>query len=401
MKNHMLVAAGPFLLACFVATAALAQGEPAPAGPTATAASQPAAPAVPAAAGTTAAECTARKAPAPALAAPAAGSLAHAQSALALKLLATQQGRGADPLALSPAGIASVLGALELGADPAMRAAILKTLQLKGDGKAAAAEDLRRSLRLMAAGPADTTLSSASVLFVDLRQPLKPGIAERVVAEAQMPLRLADLATPAGIGEVNAFVSDRTRGRIPAILGEGDTGAALVAVNAFHFLGCWQVPFNPRDTRPAAFTTLDGKKVEVPTMSLGEAVLSHRLEGRFAAVDLAYDDPRYSLVLVTTVDKPVGAADFAPAQKLLEAEAFTQERVALTLPRFRIEAATDVLPVLSGLGLEAGLKSPTVLSGFADGLKLGAVQQKVFISATSGAPRRQRPPRRWGHAAWL
>lgn len=374
MKKPMLAVAGPFLLVCSVATGALAQGE---------APLQGVAPSsTPAASASATAACAERGAGAQPALLPAAGALARAQSALMLQLIAARDGREAAPAAVSPSGIAAVLGALDLGADPAMHGAIVRTLQLKGrQGRSVGRiEGMRRALRLMAAAPADATLSSASAVFVDARQPLKPGVAERFMAEAQMPVRAVDLSGPAGVREVNAFVAERTRGRIPAILGEADAGAALVAVNAFHFLGCWRVPFDPALTRPEPFTTLDGTPVEVPTMMLDEATLSHRLEGRFAAVDLSYDDPRYSLVLVTTTDKPAAAPDFVAARRLLDGGAFTRGPIALELPRFRIEADADLLPALSRLGLRAGLKSPGALSGIAAGIRLGAVRQKSFIA---------------------
>lgn len=371
MKHPLLVVAVPLLLACSLAGGALAQGAPS---------EPPTATATPPQASTTAA-CGSRSLTRRALLPVAAGHLPRSQSALALKLLAAQRDHGSSPVVVSPAGIAAVLGALDLGADQPMRDAILATLQFKGKatGTTAQTEELRRALRLFAAGPGDGSLTGVNALFVDLKQPLKAGVAERLVAEAQMPVKPVDLASSVGIREVNTFVSDNTKGRVPAILGANDIGAALVAVNAFHFLGCWQVPFSPKETRPAAFTTLDGKSVQVPTMSLSNASISHKIEGRFAAVDLAYDDPRYSLVLVTTTDKPGKPSEFSAAQSLLEGAGFVQAPAVLELPRFKIETGADLLPTLSSLGLGTGLKSPTALAGLADGIRLSAVQQKTFI----------------------
>ena len=315
---------------------------------------------------------------------PVIGKMSSSQSSLALKLLAAvADAKQPVSLAVSPSGIASVLGALDLGADPAMQAAILKSLQLdggKGEKKHLSMEEVRRALRLLAAGPANPALNTANALFVNLSQPLKPGIAERLMAEAQMPLRSADLAAAEGIREVNAFVSKATDGRIASIVSDADKGAALVAVNAFHFLGCWQAPFDPNETRPAPFTPLSGKTVDVPTMRQADTELAHRLDGRFAAVELGYADPRYSMVLITTTDKPAKPEEFNAAGQLMAGDAFQRGRVTLALPRFKIEAGADLLPSLSQLGLGAALKSPAAFSGIADGIMLSAVQQKTFVA---------------------
>lgn len=324
------------------------------------------------------ADCAARSTDAPPAVLPASAALARAQVALTLRLVSAREG---GPSAVSPSGIAAVLGALDLGADPAMHGAIVRTLQLNGRrGRTVAhAESLRRALRLLAAAPSDATLSSASALFVDGREALKPGIAERFMAEARMPVRSADLSGAAGVAEVNGFVAEATRGHIPEILGQADAGPALVAVNAFHFSGCWRVPFDPAFTLPAAFTRLDGSTVDVATMTLDGSTLSHRIEGRFAAVDLVYSDARYSLVLVTTTDRPAAAGDFWPARRLLQGGGFSEAPVDLELPRFRIDAEADLLPALAGIGLRAGLKSPTALAGIAPGLRLGTLRQKSVL----------------------
>lgn len=279
-----------------------------------------------------------------------------------LRLVAARE---AGPSAVSPSGIAAVLGALDLGTDRAMHGAIVRTLQLNGRrGRSLAqVEGLRRALRLLAASASDATLSAVSAVFVDGGQPLTPGIAERFMAEARMPVRSADLSGADGIAEVNAFVSKGTRGQIPEILAQADAGAALVAVNAFHFGGCWRVAFDPALTRPAAFTRLDGTMIDVPTMTLDGSALSHRIDGRFAAVDLGYSDARHALVLVTTTDRPAAARDFLPARRLLDGAGFTAASVNLELPRFRIEADADLLPALAGIGLRSGLKSPVLLRG--------------------------------------
>ena len=158
------------------------------------------------------------------------------------------------------------------------------------------------------------------------------------------------------------------------------TGIALVAVNAFRFKDCWDVAFDPGKTRKQTFRKLDGSQIDVATMRLDGHLLAHAVTDRFAAVDLAYRDPAFSLTLVTTKDEPASAADFAQASRLLAGENLYMMPVDLTLPVFGTENSLDLLDLLARLGLDAGLASRKALSGFAEGIDLSAVRQKTLVS---------------------
>ena len=64
--------------------------------------------------------------------------------------------------------------------------------------------------------------------------------------------------------EINAWVADATRDRIPELLGPQVVTAAtrFILVNAVHLDADWESPFEPDNTRPASFTTGDGGSVE-------------------------------------------------------------------------------------------------------------------------------------------
>lgn len=304
-------------------------------------------------------------------------AIALAQARLSLSLLGagTDQGGGT----VSPAGVAAVLSALELGSDGRMKKAIGKVLGA-GARPGLRLESIRTGLRRLAAGRAVGPFSGADALFVDRTVTLKPGIAETLLAEAQVSVRTVPLDRDEGLAAVNEFVSKATRGRIPTILDQNSKGAALVAVDAFHFRDCWHVAFDPSRTTAGLFRTTDGASRDVSMMHLDSQPLAHRLTGRFAAVQLGYRDPRFVMTLVTTVDAPALPDAFRPAARLLAGEGFTSASVDLALPAFAAGEARDLLPILSDLGLSTGIASPGSLAGFAEGLTLSAVHQKTEIA---------------------
>lgn len=307
---------------------------------------------------------------------------ARRKSALALDWL----GRIArDPTVhtgFSPFGISQVLTALEIGADPAMKAAIANALKFSRRQRGAALQGLRADARLLAtiAGRPTAPFASADGLFIDQALKLAPGVEDLVQSEAGIAMRKVDFAKAEAIEEINRWAKERTAGRIDSILEPG-SNPSLVALNAFAFKDCWRIPFDPAQTSDAPFTRLDGSVIKVRTMALQNETLAHGQSGGFVGLELPYADDRFVMTLVTTAGAPAPPADFGRARDLLAGIGLKPGAVRLTLPKFDGDAEHDLLPLLAAGGLAPGLASKTQLSGFAEGLTLSAVKQKIYIRA--------------------
>jgi serine protease inhibitor len=171
-----------------------------------------------------------------------------------------------------------------------------------------------------------------------------------------------------------------TKGAIPDILGGPVSKPSFVALNALHFKSRWKTPFDPARTSPVAFTGADGKSGDVAMMRLGEAVHAFRHGDRsFVAVDLPFADERFSLIVVTTADKPAAAKEFAPVVPWLTGMGFTAHVGDLALPRFSASGRQDLMPALDALGLDKARHATTALQGFASGATLSQVVQRAMI----------------------
>jgi serine protease inhibitor len=174
-----------------------------------------------------------------------------------------------------------------------------------------------------------------------------------------------------------------TKGAIPDILGGPVSKPSFVALNALHFKSRWKTPFDPARTSPVAFTGADGKSGDVAMMRLGEAVHAFRHERHgdrsFVAVDLPFADERFSLIVVTTADKPAAAKEFAPVVPWLTGMGFTPHVGDLALPRFSASGRQDLMPALDALGLDKARHATTALQGFASGATLSQVVQRAMI----------------------
>src|SRR5262249_54402016 len=148
--------------------------------------------------------------------------------------------------------------------------------------------------------------------------------------QLNVPAEVADLSNADEAAKIDAWVKDVTKGAIPEILGGPVSKASFAALNALHFKSRWKNPFDPKLTAPAAFTGLDGKSADVQMMHLAKTTRAFRQEKvgektgqrTFVAIDLPFADERFSLVVVTTKEKPAAPKDFAPVAAWLSGAGF-------------------------------------------------------------------------------
>ena len=153
---------------------------------------------------------------------------------------------------------------------------------------------------------------------------------------------------------INQWVSDQTKGKIQDLLGPGTVtvDTRLILTNAIYFLGSWAVPFSPAATGDEPFTLLDGTSVAVPTMHTTEYLAYAQADG-LQLVEIPYAGDRLSLMVLLP-----DAGRFAEMEKTLDGTQFEQllgqlqsARIALSLPKFRIESQFSLSSALQALGM--------------------------------------------------
>jgi serpin B len=309
--------------------------------------------------------------------------LAGAQAKLAFNLIEKVASGPAQQATVSPASLAAVLDLVSIGAEPKMKAAIAKTLGFtdRPDAGLAALKDARSKL---AAG-GDAFAFADKIVFAPSNPPSKLMLAG--LKEFKIPFEIADLSNADDAAKIDAWVKDVTKGAIPEILGGPLSKASFAALNALHFKSRWKNPFDPKLTVSAAFTGLDNKSADVQMMHLDKATRAVRQEKvgekagerNFVAIDLPFADERFSLVVVTTKEKPAAPKEFAPVAAWLSGAGFKPQSGDLALPRFAASGRDELLPALDVLGLGDVRRSPTALQGFGSDVTLSQVIQRAMI----------------------
>jgi len=97
---------------------------------------------------------------------------------------------------------------------------------------------------------------------------------------------------------VNAWVNQKTAGKIPAILPDGDYSQTLaILVNAIYFNATWARPFDPNLTADAPFALSDGSKMTVKMMH-ADGTYAYFKGPHFQALRLPYGAGRLNMLLI-------------------------------------------------------------------------------------------------------
>lgn len=305
-----------------------------------------------------------------------AGGVAKAQGRLAAGLLAEIRSHEAAPNVLvSPATLAAALGGIALGASQSGRAAIAEGLGVgaleEGPGAAVAA------IRQAAGSPGAPMTVALRIVFDDALALLPE--AGAMLDRQGIDHATADLDGAYAVGEINGWVSEKTKGAIPSIL-DSPPGGGFVSLGALHFKALWKAPFEPRS--PAApFRRADGSTIQVPTMHLALSAQRFRKDARFAAVDLAYTDENYRMILVVAREAGgIGAADLPAIAPWLAGEGFGEAKGEVFLPRFALKDGRDVVGALAGVGLPPERLKLTAFPGFTrERVHIERILQKTAI----------------------
>lgn len=154
--------------------------------------------------------------------------------------------------------------------------------------------------------------------------------------------------------EINRWVEEHTRGRIPQLMQESPAVETLmILVNAIAFDGNWTNEFQPEYTRDGDFRLANGSTMSVPMMHQSKQF--HYTENEdWQAIRLPYGDGQmYMLVVLPregqTLEEIQQQLEDHP-QKLNETSDF--RLVDLSLPRFRAEYGIHLKEAMQQLGME-------------------------------------------------
>ena len=291
-------------------------------------------------------------------------------------------------LAISPYSARVVLAMLWEGSTGETRKAMVETLRLDEDpdslsnhyerlgrplGFQLETEMQRRGLEML----------TANSLWCDDGFVPKPDYVQTLKEHCWAEVQTLDFRAPSSAGRVNSWAHEKTRGRIPTVVGSLEPFSPLLTMNAVYFKGLWQEPFELHDTQEEEFTLQDGTKQLVPLMrQSGEFRYAER--GGAQIVRLPYKGGMSMRVVLPPKDTPF--PKFCAELTSIVGTSWTRtmgERDGhIRLPRFRIETQADLSAPLKALGMSQVFDpARAALEGISDRkpLYLMAAMQQDFV----------------------
>lgn len=271
---------------------------------------------------------------------------------------------------VSPASAGLALSLLGNGATGETRAQIERALAagMEMDALNAANVALDAALRTE-----DVQMEIGSSIWARGGTPVLPGYVEQSRRLYRAAAAALDFDQPEAAERINAWVSRSTSGRIKTMVSHPiEPNTILFLLNAVYFKGRWQEEFRPKSTRPGAFHA-PGGDVQVPMMSR-TGTYDHLRGTGFQALRMPYVGDRFALyVLLPDRGQPLGGLREQLSAKAWRGwmDGFTDGRVNVVMPRFRLELFTL---------LNAPLKAMGIARAFVPGAELDAMLPAGYVA---------------------
>ncbi|MFR8251235.1 MAG: serpin family protein [Anaerovoracaceae bacterium] len=241
--------------------------------------------------------------------------------------------------------------------------------------------------------------------------------------ELQYRAEVREVTNSDSVEEVNAWVNEKTKGKIPTILSENNRDFVTALVNAVYFKAAWEKEFSEQDTKEGDFYNADGSRSKIDFMNQTdnfgyystpgvEAVKldykNYKADDTDGTIQKIYRDADFSMYLIKADDK------MADLQNILDQAEFENGKVRLSVPKFKVEHSAVLDSALKAMGIVTAYDSgksdfsaivdPSSLPGGA--YFLDTVLQKSYIAvdekgteaaavtAVMGAGSSEMPPER-------
>jgi serine protease inhibitor len=290
-----------------------------------------------------------------------------------------------DNLFISPTSISSALTMTANGARGATRDEMLKTMHLNGMSM----DDINAANKvfLQTLPQLDAKVEATLANSIWYRQgfPVREDFLNLNAEYFASEVRGLDFNAPGAPDVINAWVSDKTKGRIKTIVGDIPGNAVMYLINAIYFKGDWQKSFDPKQTTDMPFSLSGGGEVIIPMMRHNGIRLPYLENNLFQAVDLPYNRGAFSMSVMLPKD---GVSMNDLARQLSEgkwqewAAGFAVDSIIFSMPKFKMEWENSLKGQLIDLGMGRAFDGGQAdFSGIVDGggLWIGEVKHKSFV----------------------
>ncbi|XP_004701704.1 glia-derived nexin [Echinops telfairi] len=265
-----------------------------------------------------------------------------------------------ENVVISPHGIASVLGMLQLGADGRTKKQ-LTTMMRYGVNRVG--KVLKKINKAIVSKKNKDIVTVANAVFVKNGFKLEVPFVTRNKDVFQCEVRNVTFQDPASACDsINMWVKNETRGMIDSILSPNMLSGGLtrlVLVNAIYFKGLWKSRFQPENTKKRTFLAADGMTYQVPMLAqlsvFRSGSTSTPNDVWYNFIELPYHGESISMLIALPTESSTPLSAIIPhiSTKTIDSwmSIMVPKRVQVVLPKFTAEAQTDLKEPLKVLGI--------------------------------------------------
>ena len=313
-------------------------------------------------------------------------TLRAGNAAFAGRLLALLA-RAQPTVALSPFSISEALSMTFAGARGATASQIAGALDFGLPAPRLFAAFNTAGQALAAVNGPEVTLDVADALYGQRGERFRQAFLGVLARDYGTGMRIVDFqaAADAARAAINAWVSERTHGRISKLLGPGDVDPStrLVLVNAVYLKAKWLLAFDKQATFPAVFHS-PGGAVEVPTMHQ-TGTFGYLRGAGYRALELPYRGGRlaFDILLPNRGQLQLLLSSLTSKSPLRLLRGLGPQRVQLALPKLRLRTRFELADALKALGMplafEPGRADLSGIGGQPGDLHIKAVVHEAYI----------------------
>ena len=177
--------------------------------------------------------------------------------------------------------------------------------------------------------------------------------------------------TGGGVDRINAWASEKTNGKIPEVLKQGDVGSntAIVITNSIYFKGTWVTQFSEDETRESYFWMNSTESIMTDFMNVRAKFDYAKVDGA-QMLRMPYEGGRLSMLAILP-DGRDGMSGLDSAVSTMQIERWRQDmrpqEVIVSVPKFTTKTHYGLMGPLSNLGVTDAFNPGTAdLSGIVD-----------------------------------
>jgi serine protease inhibitor len=223
----------------------------------------------------------------------------------------------------------------------------------------------------------------ANALYADKAERFKDEFINLCKQKYDAEANTEDFGDPSTLGKINGWCDKKTHGKITEILTKLSPSDKMVLLNSVYFKGTWASQFDKKSTKPQPFFLLSGQPKDVAMMHRSGKMRYLQGDG-FQSVCLPYAGEKQAMYIFL----PEKTADFASFVRRFTAEnwqkwvtGFSQQRVDLSMPRYKVECSMTLNKALIDMGMQSAFSSSANFKNlFVNGSGyISSVLQKTYM----------------------